>query len=306
MKKAICLPLLVLVAAVVLGCGKESDKKAATQVVARVNGDEITIHQVNAALGRQSVRPDQAEAAKRQALERLIDQHLAKQQAVEKKLDRTPRVVQAIEAAKNEILSRAYLEQIATEQQRAGAEEVKKYYADHPELFSQRRLYSVEQITVADNQSPTVKEHLAKARDLADLAAWLKSQNARFAQDRGVRAAEQIPLEWLPEVHKMKDGDVRIFEQDNRLTVLRIVATRAAAVDEATAAPRIEQFLFNRRLRQAIAAEIKSLRQKSNIEYAGEFAGGAAEAKSEPETFQPAQPEAPAVPNMEKAIRGLR
>src|SRR2546422_5284472 len=94
-------------AAVLAACGKDDDKKAASQVAATVNSQEITVHQVNNVLARNpSITPEAAPRAKREIVERLIDQELARQQALEKKLDRSPGVVQAIEAAKAEILDR--------------------------------------------------------------------------------------------------------------------------------------------------------------------------------------------------------
>jgi EpsD family peptidyl-prolyl cis-trans isomerase len=308
MKKAIWFPVLV-VAALMGGCGKEGEKKAATQVAAKVNGDEITVHQVNAVLSRTpNLPPEQAEPYKRQALERLIDQHLAKQQAVEKKLDRTPRTVQAVEAARNEILARSYFDQIASAQPKPTAEEVKKYYAENRELFAERRIFSVEELIVLPKGVPVdaVKAQAAKAKDLPQLAAWLRSQKAEVAARRGVRAAEQMPMAWLPQMQSMKDGQVAVFESGDRLNVVRVVTTRAAAVDEATARPRIEQFLFNRRLNELLASEIKHLREKSNIEYMGEFAEAPkTKTQPEPEAFEP-EPAAPAAPNFEKGIRGLR
>jgi EpsD family peptidyl-prolyl cis-trans isomerase len=290
-------------------CGKEGDKKVASQVAAKVNGDEITVHQVNNALaGVPNVSAEQADAFKRRALERLIDQHVARQQAIEKKLDRTPRVVQAIEAAKSEILARSYLEQIATAQPKPTAEEAKKYYAEHPELFAERRVFSLEEVSFPRNDIPVtaVRERAAKAKDLQELGAWLKSQKAAVAATRGVRAAEQIPMEWLPEIHKMKEGEIRVFESGERFNVVRVAARRSAPVDEATATPRIQQFLFNRRVRDAVASEVKHLREKSNIEYAGDFAKAPKEkAVAEPEPFQP-DPAPPAKANFEKGIRGLR
>ena len=294
---------------VVAGCGR-GDSDSPTQVAARVNGDEITIHQINGVLARTpNIGPEQAERYKRRILERLIDQHLAKQQAVERKLDRNPRTVQALEAAKMEILARAYVEQIASVEAKPTAEQVQQYYADHPELFAERRLYSLEELIVSPKGiSPAaVKDRVGKVTDLGEIASWLKSENAEVSGNRGVRAAEQLPLPWLAELHKTREGDVRVFENGGRLHVVRVAATRAVPVDEATARPRIEQFLANRRLTEAVAKEIQHLREKSNIEYMGEFAGASSEEgpATEPEAFQP-QPPPSATPDFEKGIRGLR
>ena len=141
----LCLVPLIFALAIAAGCGKSDDKKAATQVAAKVNSDEITVHQINNVLARApNVTPEVAERAKREILDKLIDQQLAQQQAIEKKLDRSPNVLQVLEAAKTEILARAYLEQIAAAQPKPTPEEAKKYYAEHPELFARRRVFNLE------------------------------------------------------------------------------------------------------------------------------------------------------------------
>jgi hypothetical protein len=116
---------------------------------------------------------------------------------------------------------------------------------------------------------------------MQDITGWLKSQDAKFTANSGVRAAEQIPLEILPKLQEMKDGVIQLFETpDGRLQVIRIVASKPAPVDEATAAPRIQQFLFNRRSSDAVAKEMKRLKDKAEIAYVGEFAGDAAAAEA--------------------------
>ena len=275
---------LVLALAFAAGCGKkDEDKKPATQVAARVNADEITVHQVNNVLARNpNLAPEAADRAKSEILNRLIDQQLARQKAIEKKLDRSPGVQQALEAAKSEILARAYLEQVAAALPKPTPEEVKKYYAEHPELFAQRRLFSIEEFgLVADDEvAAGLRAMVAKARSMKEVADWLAARQIKFAPNRGVRAAEQIPLELLPKLQQMKDGEIQVFDGGNNRQVIRLVASKAEPVDEATATPRIQQFLFNRRSSEAVPRELKQLKEQAKIEYLGEFAGGAAAAEA--------------------------
>src|SRR6185295_12860628 len=118
---------------------------------------------------------------------------------------------------------------------------------EHPELFSQRRLFSIEELIVAHKEESVaagIKQRATKAKDLTEIAAWLKTQQVEAAGQRGVRAAEQIPLPWLAEMQQMKDGEIRVFENGERLNVVRVAASRPAPVDEATATPVIQQFIF--------------------------------------------------------------
>jgi EpsD family peptidyl-prolyl cis-trans isomerase len=205
-------PALLLALAAAAGCGKSENKASATQVAAKVNGDEITVHQVNNILAKnQNIAPEAAARVKREILDRLIDQQLAAQQAIEKKLHRSVSVMQTIEAAKNEILARAYLEQLAAAQPRPTPEEAKRFYVERPELFSQRRMFSLEEFTVTPQ--PGLAEALqqaAKGRSMQDIAAWLKAKDAKVTESRGVRPAEQIPLDLLPTLKSMKDGEIQV------------------------------------------------------------------------------------------------
>jgi hypothetical protein len=110
---------------------------------------------------------------------------------------------------------------------------------------------------------------------MPELAAWLKSQNIQFAPNRGVRPAEALPLDLLPKLHSMKDGEIRVIENNERLYVFRVVGSKKAPVTETQATPRIQLFLTNQRSRDVVVAEITRLKKAANIEYVGEFSGGA-------------------------------
>jgi EpsD family peptidyl-prolyl cis-trans isomerase len=277
---AVALAIVLGSVAVATGCDQKGDAKPATQVAARVNADEITVHQVNNVLARnQNIRPEAAPQAKRQILDGLINQQLARQKAIESKLDRTPNVVQAIEAAKTEILARAYLEQVAAAIPKTADWEVQKYYKEHPELFAQRRLFTLEELAfvAAADVAAELRGLLSKTRSMQEIADWLQSREVKFAVNRGVRAAEQIPLEMLPRLQAMKEGQLQLFESaGDRYQVIRVMAYKTEPIDEASAAPRIQQFLWNRRTSDVIAKEMTKIKEQAKIEYMGEFAEGAA------------------------------
>ena len=305
------------------GCGKDEEKKVATQVAAKVNKEEISVHQVNNMLSRAgNVPQDQAKEASRQILERLIDQEVVIQQAREKKLDRDPQVMQAIDASRREILARAYLDQIASAAAKPSAQDIKDYYDKHPELFKERRLYNLRQIAIDAKPDflPTLQGQMAKIKSLNEVLEWLKAQNIQFATDAGVKPAEQLPMEVLPKYHQLKDGETAIIPTAGAILIVQLLASQTQPLDEKQATPFIEQFLANQRRSDLAASEVKKLRGAAKIEYVGEFAKAPEEkGKSVMEGFAappppaaPAAPPSPAAPQpmgkseMEKGVAGLK
>jgi EpsD family peptidyl-prolyl cis-trans isomerase len=286
----------VMAAALLAACGGDKGDKA-SQTAAKVNKEEITVHQINFVLQRQpGLKPEQAEAASRQVLERLVDQELAVQKAQEQKLDRDPRVVQQIEAAKREIIARAYAERVGESVAKPSNEEISKYYADKPALFKDRRIYSLQelQIEAKPEQFEALRAKLAASKNLNEFADYLKANDFRFAGNQAVRAAEQLPLASLDNIAKMKDGDSMVTPNPNGLTVLFLSGSRSQPVDEARARPAIEAFLLNQRKAEAVQKDLKALRDGSKIEYVGKFAQPVPAAASAPVLAQPAPADTPA------------
>lgn len=279
----------VTAAALLVGCGDKKDK--ASQTAAKVNKDEITVHQINFVLQQQrNVKPEQADAASRQILERLIDQQLALQKADELKVDRDPRVVQQLEAARREIVARAYLEKVGETAAKPSADEIKKYYADKPALFSERRIYSIQEIAVEarPDQVPALREKLGASKNITEFVDFLKANDFRFAGNQAVRAAEQLPLNSLETFAKMKDGQAMMVPAANGVQVIVLAGSRVQPVTEEQARPAIEQFILNERKRKLIEEDVKAMRAAAKIQYIGKFAEAAASAPAAPAAASPA------------------
>ncbi|MDO9095629.1 MAG: EpsD family peptidyl-prolyl cis-trans isomerase [Rubrivivax sp.] len=288
------IPLAALATAVLLvGCG-EKKEKAASQTAAKVNKDEITVHQINFVLQQQrNLRPEQTDAASRQILERLVDQQLALQKADEQKVDRDPRVVQQLEAARREIVARAYLEKVGEAAPKPTPEEIKKYYDEKPALFSQRRVYSIQEIGIEakPEQVNELREKLAAAKSINDFVEHLKTTGLRFSGNQAVRAAEQLPLNTLDAMSRLKDGQAMLVPTATGVQVVVLAGSRSQPVSEEQARPAIEQYLLNERKRKLVEDDLKAMRAAATIEYVGKFAEAAASA---PAAATPAATAAPA------------
>ena len=282
------LSLVALVSASVLlaACGDKKDKPA-SQTAVKVNKNEVTVHQINFVLQQQrNIRPEQADAASKQILERLIDQELALQKADDLKLDRDPRVVQQLEAAKREIIARAYLEKVGEAAPKPSPEEIKKYYEEKPALFKERRVYSIQEIAIEakPDQVPALRDQLAASKNINEFVEFLKANEFKFSGNQAVRAAEQLPLQSLDAFARMTDGQAMLNQSPNGVQVVVLAGSRSQPVSEEQARPAIEQFLLNERKRKLIEEDVKAMRAAATIEYVGKFAEGAPGAAPAPAT----------------------
>ena len=290
---ATVLMLSLLSLALLAGCDEKKKDKPATQAAARVNKGEITVHQINQVLQAQrNLRPEQADAASRQILERLIDQELAVQKAEDQKLDRDPRVVMQIEAAKREIVARAYAEKVGEAAPKPSADEIRKYYDDKPALFKERRIYNIQELAIEakPDQVPLLREKLGAAKNIGEFVDYLKANDYRFAANQAVRAAEQLPLNALETLSRLKDGQATMLQGPSGVQVVALAGSRSQPVSEEQARPAIEQYLLNERKRKLVDEDIKALRAAAQIDYLGKFAEG-----PRPGASAPAAPVAPAM-----------
>ncbi len=266
-----------MLAVLAAGCGGRAEAPA-TQVAARVNKAEITVHQVNFVLQQQrGLRPEQVEAAGRQVLERLIDQQLVLAKADELKLDRDPQVLQRLEAARREILARATLDRLGDGAAKPGAEEIHRFYDTRPALFKDRRLYNIQEIAIeaGPEQVEGLRRQLAEARHVGEFVEHLKSAGLRFAGNQAVRAAEQLPPKSLELLAGLPDGQGVVQAVDGRVLVIVRAASRSQPLSEEQARPAIEQILLAERRHRRAEDELRTLRAAARIEYLGAYAAAA-------------------------------
>jgi EpsD family peptidyl-prolyl cis-trans isomerase len=254
-----------LLAAMLCACSG-NDNADKSQVVARVNDAEITVSQLRTALlAKNAAQP--TPQATQQALDGLVNEQLLVDAALANKLDRDPTVVQAVEAAKRQLLARAYLERTVFPKQEIPAVEQAAYYKSNPALFAERRVYQVAVFTAATDALPAeIVEELGAATTSDGVATVLAARDIAFEVQNMTRTAEQLPLDQLPRFAAASVGDIVIQPpRAGQTTVMFITGTQDAPLAFESAQPIIQQYLANVRNAEALDSHLKLARAAANI-----------------------------------------
>jgi len=259
--------ILVIVMVVGLSACSNKEKKAG-QVLAKVNGEEITVLQVNNELMQVGVKADQQEAATKKLLEVLIDRQLIITEAKRNKIDRTPAVVQAIERAKDQIIAQAYLNSIVSKIDKSTLAEIDDYYKKHPEYFTQRKQFFMQQLVIATKDlGNDLKSYIDSDKSLEEVALWLGSNNLQYERGQLSRTSADLPDQMLMKLKELKKGELFIVNEGEKSSINSITDIKDSPVTSMNAARQIEQYLTNKKAKEVADAEISHLRSSAKIEY---------------------------------------
>lgn len=267
------LPFALAAASLLLaGCNEPAANKPAapTQVVVQVNDSELSVHQLNQLLEKtQGLSAEQVQDARKRMLQTLIDQQLLMDQAVEEKLDRSPDVLLALEKARREVLSRAYLEKAAATAEAPSEQEIDGFYDRNPNLFALRNLYHYRELLLPAQTAnfAELAEALRSATSLQAARDLLAARGVEPRLNQGQRAAEQSPPELLERLAMAKPGELLVVDNNLGLSLLEITRIEPAPLQREQARPIIANLLLGQRRNQAMAQAVGKLRQSAELTY---------------------------------------
>lgn len=255
---------------VLAACKDKEEKKSPSQVLAKVNDAEITVHQLNFVLAQ---APNASPEQKQQILDQLIDQELLVEKAAELKLDREPNIVQAIEASKRQILAQAAAERVIGKPAEPSKVAVDEFYAKNPGLFADRKTYDFVMFALPKaSYSEAIAAQLNTATTAMQVKAVLDGAGIKFETNESTRAAEQLPMGMLPKFVAMNQGDILAMAEGEKMVLLQLKASHPAPVSPADAEPMIKRYLSTSDAQTNAKNKIKALQTAAKIEYLQKFA----------------------------------
>lgn len=276
---------LAILAVLASGCEKPATA-VKNEAVATVDGDKISEAELNLALsGLGALSEAQAAEAKIRLLQALVDQRLVAQAAKKAGLDKAPEVAIEMEQASRQVLVEAYAERSFKDVEKPSETEIAEYYNQHPELFSARRIYRIQELdlTLEPSRLPEVDAKLKSSHSMGDFVSWVKEQGIEGKTAVAVKPAEQIPAPLLGRLSQMRDGQVTVLQgRPGHVLVQQLQESQLQPVSLEQAHKAIEQAIAVEKRKVLMAADLKKLRETAKVEYASGYAP-ASEANAEDE-----------------------
>ena len=260
--------VLVVLSLLAAGCGKE----ATGQVAAVVNGEEITLQEINAELGSSAV-PDDAnrEAIQRAALERIIDRKLMAGQAIEDGLDKTPdyllRQRQLTDALLVQLMRQASERSLSVPDQR----EIDKFITDNPTLFSNRKIFNMDRIRFPAPADVTRLTPLEDDQSMAEVAATLDSLGIDYERDETTLDSALMGVERLNRIQALPAGEPFLLTENGVVVVGVLTGSSDAPMSTEQARPFAVQAMRNQQLMTSFTERLQRARSAAEIEYQESF-----------------------------------
>ena len=238
------------------------------QVVATVNGEEITAIQLRQEMGNFASRdPKIMKAAQQRALEGLILRKVLVQQAKEQKLDKTADYAVQVSRGEDNLMVQSFQRKISSGIAVPSRADAESYMAANPSKFSNRRVLVVDQIVAPPNKIPVAQFQAAKTMD--DVKALFGANNVAFQTN--VAAIDTLTMDprMLAQLDKLPAGEVFVIPQSGGLLFNRITEARSVPFQGEPALAYAINAVRTQRSQEAVVRQVELLRKsaESKITY---------------------------------------
>lgn len=271
MSKRLAISTACALAALVAGCHKGAPEG---QVAANVNGDEVTLQELNTEIQADNVPQGvDKQVAQRQALQRIIDRKLLLDAAREKKIDKSPEYQSQKQRADELLLAQTYAKQQLAVIPVPTDAQISKFMTEHPNVFGNREILQLDQIRFRPGPSDLKKLSAIKSdHNLDTVAQHLNGLGIKFERGKTGLDTAQAPTDLIKAINALPPGEPFVLPTNGIITVNAVIGRQSAPVDPvqarqaAVGAWRQEQFT------KLITDQLKQLRDKGKITYQSGFA----------------------------------
>lgn len=260
---------VVCMSILLAGC----DKKPEGQVAAVVNGDEITLKEINAEIGGANIPPGaDTKEIQRSALQRIVERRLLAQSASEDGLDTSPEYLIRSRQVNDALLVQLLGQRAEKSFQVPDQKTIDKFMADNPSMFGGRKMYVVDRIQFALPSDMKQLKVLESAHSMAEVADKLNSLGIRFERGAAKMDSAQLGQQRLDQILALPDGEPFVIPENGMVTVAVITGESPIVGNPTEMAQIATQALRRQALAKSLEDRLKQARAKGEIKYQPDFA----------------------------------
>ena len=268
---------IAVVASMTLGGCSQIKKlvggKPSGQVVATVNGAEITSLELRQEMGNFSSRdPKIVKLAQQQALQQIIMRRLLAQKAKADKLDKTADYTLQVRRGEETLLAQTYERKLAAASATPSRQDAQTFVASNAGRFAQRRILVVEQLITPPSPKIT-PDGLKLLKTLEDVKSLLQQNNLPFQENVVSIDTLSADSRLIGQIDRLPPGEVFVVPQNGALIFNRISSTRAVPFGGDAAVSYAMNTLRGQRAQDLVRKKLETIRKEAEpkIVYSAAF-----------------------------------
>jgi peptidyl-prolyl cis-trans isomerase C len=241
--------------------GMKDNKAPSGQVVATVDGEEITLSELKAELAG-APRPQNAEAAKaiqEGALRNIIIRKIAAKAAHDQGLDKTPEFAIEKQRVNQNLLTQALQKQLAASVAAPTRQDAEAFIGSHPGMFADRKLVTVDQIRMAAPKTQEELKEFLPLHSLTEFEALLSKKGADYQRSASVIDSGSTDPGMMTQIEKLPPGEPFMVPSAGMVLVNQIRETRPAPFTGDAAVKFAMGALRSQRIQEGVSKGVENL-----------------------------------------------
>lgn len=251
------------------------DKKAEGQVVAVVNGDEITAQELNGELGAAASQGEPSQEIRNVALGRVIDRRLLAGVAKEEGVETSPEYILRKRNLEENLLVQMMADKEARAIKQATPQQLQQLISENPQAFASRTVFALDQVVFPTPSRPDVLNALRPTKTMADVVAVLNKFGIKFQRGNSAVDSVNLPPQVFQQFVRTGSSEPIILPNAQVITVAMVTRSEAAPVTGEAARNVAANAYAKREVGNVLKRKLDAARKAGKIEYQSGFAAPA-------------------------------
>lgn len=255
--------------------GLHTKKPPTGQVVATVQGREITVRELNLEMGGAQVSdPKARKALEQEALNRIITRKILAKAATDQGLDKTPDFIIQRGREIETILAQDLQAKIASQVPTATKDEAQAFIAAHPDIFAERKVWLLDQIRIGRPRDPRVLKTLEPLKTLPQVELQLNQLHLQFQTVQTPFDSVGADPKFVDEILKLPAGEIFIFPSGDSVLINQIRETKVVPFTGDPATSYAQNVINRQRTQEVIKRQMAEIidKARSDVRFNAQYA----------------------------------